>query len=200
MGNDPPHTGRIGEIFVLSAAKSANVRQMKFSVLPEVPFDWDAAGKKFVFSVANEGTYTLTVVATSPDGGLSTESMAIQFGDPSNALPAAMSKPAGPTNYVNFVVQAAREMTHPNRKGDLLAMAGPFSAAYGLIQTGGIRSRDELLRFTDKQLESVLGSDYEACGPFITTLVQQVGREPQDMGRLGAVFQEISDGCRRASK
>jgi hypothetical protein len=200
LGNDPPKTGRIGEIFVLLATKSQNVRQMRFAVSPEVPFDFDPASKKLVFSVATEGTYTLSVVATSPDGGLSTESHVITFGDPSNALPAAMSKPAGPTNYVSFVVQAARQMTHPNRKGDLLAMAGPFSAGYGLIQTGGIRNREELFNFTDKQLESVLGGDIEDCTPFIKALLAKTSTEGGDLGRLGAVWQEISEGCRRASK
>lgn len=201
LGNDVPSTGRVGELFVVSLGKSKNFKMLKATISPEVPYDYDPLSKKLAFSVANEGRYTLNVVATSPDGGLATWSHPITFGEPENAaLPASMSMPARPANYVQFVVNEARKMTHANRKGDLLAMAGPFSAAWGLVQTGGIRSRQELFNYTDKQLESALGGDLEACTPFITSLLHATSSEPANMDRLAEVWQEISEGCRRAAR
>ena len=100
----------------------------------------------------------------------------------------------------NWFLSEARKLKHANRKGDLLAMAAPFSSAWGLIQTGGIHDRKELFRYTDQHLESTLGGDLEACSPFITALLRATASEPANMDRFGAVWQEISEGLQRASK
>lgn len=197
---DCPVVGQVGVIVVVKAGDSRNVRLMQIEIAPPCQSYYNATNHELVFSVREEGTFTITATATSPDGGLAKDTRTIQFGDPTAPVSSAKATLPQSVNYVQFVLTEARKMTHGTRKNDLLAMSGAFSSAYGLASTGGIRDRDELFRATDTLIEKALGPDLESCTPFITALLKQAGAEPADMGRLSDVWQQVAEGCRRGSQ
>lgn len=204
LGQDIPRTAKVGDLIVIVTSGSTGVKEMSVEVSPDTPFDWDAKSGKLIFTAAIDGRYTMRFVASSAEGHMVREIREITFTAPAPQLmaaaPGAMPRAPAAVEYRAWVLDNYKMMTHANRKGDLKAMAGAFYSAWGLMDTGGIRDRDEAFRYLDKLAEKALGSDLEACTPFIERYVELAKQEPTSLSHIKDVFLATADGMKAASQ
>jgi hypothetical protein len=216
---EAPTSRPLGKIIVVRCSQSLNVAKMLVDIEPPIPLDdvyQSDDGKDFVFSVPDEGTWTVRVTASSPNGGLDRVVRQVTVGEgvgsvgPSRQVATVRSTEFGPTDYVKWIGHNAGLIKSPNRKGDLAALAGAYKAAETLIRTNGIRSVDELGRFVDGQADAALGlypdgrpgPEMEACAEFrnALNLLTKNDFRFHDLAGVGSGLNEIVSGLLKASR
>jgi hypothetical protein len=216
---EAPTSRPLGKIIVVRCSQSMNVQKMLVDIEPAIPVDdvyQSDDGKDFVFSVPDEGTWTVRVTASSPTGGLDRVVRQVTVGEgvagsaSSRQVATVRSTEFGPTDYVKWISRNANLIKSPNRKGDLAALAGAYKAAETLIRTNGIRSVDELGRFVDGQADAALGlypdgragPEMEACVEFrnALNLLTKNDFRFHDLAGVGSGLNEIVSGLLKASR
>jgi hypothetical protein len=210
---DVPQTATVATIIVCSASRSTNFRTLRWVIVPAVAFYPDPRlnpnPREIVFAAKDDGPYTVTLRATSPDGGMDERTEVVLVGEGTGPAPARQAMAYGPPNYRQWAANNVGLIKSASRKADLGVMAGAFRAAESLIGNKGIRTIDELENFTELDIDKGLGTfpdgrpgpEVEACRAFrdaLSTLtkndarLKDIGTATQGLDDLSAALLSMS--------
>lgn len=211
-----PTTRQVGKIIVVKASKLANVCKMLVDISPEVPADdmyRSEDGKLYIFTVPDEGVWTISITASSATGGLGRIIRQVTVGDAGGAAPApnrAASKMAvvlpRQFDYGRWVAANVKLIPAQTRKADAQVMASTFRSAEGGVRTKIIRESSppenpaaELFRFTNRGLES-LGPDAEGCREFLSQLQALFNQDVHSLERGQEVWLEVARALEKVAR
>jgi hypothetical protein len=205
---DAPEKRPLGKIIVVRCSRSKNVASMLVHIDPPVAPDdifQSEDGKDFVFSVPDEGTWTIRVTASGPTGKLDEVIRQVQVGQPvmsSSPGKGGIARPRQAVNYSSLAFNLARQVRNENRKEQAGKVAGSFSSAAGMAGTDMVRTKRELVDATDKLIDRALpGNDYEGWKPFLLEILKYIAADPRaSMTDLRQIWEQIASGLTRASQ
>ena len=191
-----PESARVGDLVRLSAADSeGSSLTYEWVVLPAGTqgFETVEFGKRAFFANVEPGRYTFVLAVGDPGGSLDIaihELVVVgKSPQPASALAARAPRPD--------VRSFAAEHRIDARGARILA--GTFRQVAGMIETGAITSKQQVVATTAKLAESALGHGFGAWEPFFRALAPFLD-ELEAHGYLGSVqryrdvWNQLSDG------